>query len=168
MHFFFQAEDGIRGLVRSRGLGDVYKRQAQIRGKRAAHHGFVFNREDGDPFVRRHGRMLLGVDALCLRTPRRPARRFLVEPLGGGAMFRLPVPALRAPVYLFGPVASERGRGWTRTALSEMPKVCRTKRCAFVSCRHFRCLSHFKRCAGGRPDAAPGRPAREQNPGARD
>ena len=36
--FFFQAEDGIRDLVRSRGLGDVYKRQglhksmAEIRG----------------------------------------------------------------------------------------------------------------------------------------
>ena len=27
--FFFQAEDGIRGLVRSRGLGDVYKRQGR-------------------------------------------------------------------------------------------------------------------------------------------
>ena len=27
--FFFQAEDGIRDLVRSRGLGDVYKRQFQ-------------------------------------------------------------------------------------------------------------------------------------------
>ena len=27
--FFFQAEDGIRYLVRSRGLGDVYKRQSQ-------------------------------------------------------------------------------------------------------------------------------------------
>ena len=27
MCFFFQAEDGIRDLVRSRGLGDVYKRQ---------------------------------------------------------------------------------------------------------------------------------------------
>ena len=27
--FFFQAEDGIRDLVRSRGLGDVYKRQIQ-------------------------------------------------------------------------------------------------------------------------------------------
>ena len=27
MSFFFQAEDGIRDLVRSRGLGDVYKRQ---------------------------------------------------------------------------------------------------------------------------------------------
>ena len=28
--FFFQAEDGIRDLVRSRGLGDVYKRQVVI------------------------------------------------------------------------------------------------------------------------------------------
>ena len=27
---FFQAEDGIRGLVRSRGLGDVYKRQPDV------------------------------------------------------------------------------------------------------------------------------------------
>ena len=27
---FFQAEDGIRDLVRSRGLGDVYKRQGQV------------------------------------------------------------------------------------------------------------------------------------------
>ena len=30
--FFFQAEDGIRDLVRSRGLGDVYKRQLQGQG----------------------------------------------------------------------------------------------------------------------------------------
>ena len=29
--FFFQAEDGIRDLVRSRGLGDVYKRQRSKR-----------------------------------------------------------------------------------------------------------------------------------------
>ena len=29
--FFFQAEDGIRDLVRSRGLGDVYKRQVLTR-----------------------------------------------------------------------------------------------------------------------------------------
>ena len=29
--FFFQAEDGIRDLVRSRGLGDVYKRQSGYR-----------------------------------------------------------------------------------------------------------------------------------------
>ena len=32
MFFFFQAEDGIRDLVRSRGLGDVYKRQGLRRG----------------------------------------------------------------------------------------------------------------------------------------
>ena len=34
--FFFQAEDGIRDLVRSRGLGDVYKRQGVIHAQRAA------------------------------------------------------------------------------------------------------------------------------------
>ena len=28
--YFFQAEDGIRDVERSRGLGDVYKRQNQI------------------------------------------------------------------------------------------------------------------------------------------
>ena len=31
--FFFQAEDGIRDLVRSRGLGDVYKRQLDVDGE---------------------------------------------------------------------------------------------------------------------------------------
>jgi len=31
--FFLQAEDGIRDLVRSRGLGDVYKRQSGQRGR---------------------------------------------------------------------------------------------------------------------------------------
>ncbi len=36
MFFFFQAEDGIRDLVRSRGLGDVYKRQS------LAHRGVLF------------------------------------------------------------------------------------------------------------------------------
>ena len=34
--FFFQAEDGIRDLVRSRGLGDVYKRQDLILSSREA------------------------------------------------------------------------------------------------------------------------------------
>ena len=29
LFFLFQAEDGIRDLVRSRGLGDVYKRQLE-------------------------------------------------------------------------------------------------------------------------------------------
>ena len=31
LFFVFQAEDGIRDLVRSRGLGDVYKRQTLAR-----------------------------------------------------------------------------------------------------------------------------------------
>ena len=31
----FQAEDGIRDLVRSRGLGDVYKRQANVLDKKS-------------------------------------------------------------------------------------------------------------------------------------
>ena len=31
--FFFQAVDGIRDLVRSRGLGDVYKRQGRDPGR---------------------------------------------------------------------------------------------------------------------------------------
>ena len=35
LFFFFQAEDGIRDLVRSRGLGDVYKRQELERLKKA-------------------------------------------------------------------------------------------------------------------------------------
>ena len=35
--FFFQAEDGIRDLVRSRGLGDVYKRQGVPWGKPYSH-----------------------------------------------------------------------------------------------------------------------------------
>ena len=42
--FFFQAEDGIRDLVRSRGLGDVYKRQVdEIEGDQEDHGG-----EDAD------------------------------------------------------------------------------------------------------------------------
>ena len=41
MVFFFQAEDGIRDLVRSRGLGDVYKRQEYD--KCIAKYGDTFN-----------------------------------------------------------------------------------------------------------------------------
>ena len=41
--FFFQAEDGIRDLVRSRGLGDVYKRQGYYNPVGYAHDGYVNN-----------------------------------------------------------------------------------------------------------------------------
>mgnify|MGYP003381647179 CR=1 FL=1 len=40
--FFFQAEDGIRDLVRSRGLGDVYKRQSY---KFVVYFPFIFWRQ---------------------------------------------------------------------------------------------------------------------------
>ena len=44
MFFFFQAEDGIRDLVRSRGLGDVYKRQVPDKATAA---GVVVQKEGG-------------------------------------------------------------------------------------------------------------------------
>ena len=40
--FFFQAEDGIRGLVRSRGLGDVCKRQLVPASSPIAQRGHLF------------------------------------------------------------------------------------------------------------------------------
>ena len=43
---FFQAEDGIRDLVRSRGLGDVYKRQVVKRNPEAGVGANSFNKED--------------------------------------------------------------------------------------------------------------------------
>ena len=39
--FFFQAEDGIRDLVRSRGLGDVYKRQVRTEPLSEIHWRFI-------------------------------------------------------------------------------------------------------------------------------
>ena len=45
LFFFFQAEDGIRDLVRSRGLGDVYKRQCEETAD--AGKGFCRRRRDG-------------------------------------------------------------------------------------------------------------------------
>ena len=50
---FFQAEDGIRDLVRSRGLGDVYKRQGVQRGTVGRSHPRLRDhaRADGLPVV---------------------------------------------------------------------------------------------------------------------
>ena len=53
---FFQAEDGIRDLVRSRGLGDVYKRQLRGTGPPNvilyARRKRVWARRDGDRLPR--------------------------------------------------------------------------------------------------------------------
>ena len=52
--FFFQAEDGIRDLVRSRGLGDVYKRQV-LGGPAAQQHRHLV-----EQLVARHEEAVLG------------------------------------------------------------------------------------------------------------
>ena len=69
MCFFFQAEDGIRDLVRSRGLGDVYKRQSEPH--RTRHQlpdrrdDLVLHRHPGrpDPQERHRGCLLYTSDA---------------------------------------------------------------------------------------------------------
>ena len=78
--FFFQAEDGIRGLVRSRGLGDVYKRQVD--------QGAV--RDHLHQAVQAHGRVdhpreeeRLGQRAVCLLYTSDAADDPLCVDLGG-------------------------------------------------------------------------------------
>ena len=68
--FFFQAEDGIRDLVRSRGLGDVYNRQAEILEKlpdeafarEGVHNRFeMFVNDRFEQIRQRYAKMLRGV-----------------------------------------------------------------------------------------------------------
>ena len=57
LYFFVQAEDGIRDLVRSRGLGDVYKRQAETGDAGGTIRGAAAGRDVGEPRAGlRHGR----------------------------------------------------------------------------------------------------------------
>ena len=61
LFFFFQAEDGIRDLVRSRGLGDVYKRQIE---------SYLATRTPDDPI---HSAVALGADHFAVIDPQAPA-----------------------------------------------------------------------------------------------
>ena len=67
--FFFQAEDGIRDLVRSRGLGDVYKRQegesesSQVRGIVQSSAHSLAHRRHGETGERLHDCLLYTSDA---------------------------------------------------------------------------------------------------------
>ena len=54
--FFFQAEDGIRDLVRSRGLGDVYKRQLLIVSCPAPSRDLAARTRDNDHMLKDAGR----------------------------------------------------------------------------------------------------------------
>ena len=62
--FFFQAEDGIRDLVRSRGLGDVYKRQPY--GYVDVEKDLVFTREEVATFGSNQQVYNWGIYALSL------------------------------------------------------------------------------------------------------
>ena len=64
--FFFQAEDGIRDLVRSRGLGDVYKRQGWVYAAGALISGGLFLAEAH----RLHRHAVLGAAQTVLRPMR--------------------------------------------------------------------------------------------------
>ena len=61
--FVFQAEDGIRDLVRSRGLGDVYKRQAH---ERTIDEHVTHFCQDGERRRQDEGRVLLPFHQGCL------------------------------------------------------------------------------------------------------
>ena len=78
--FFFQAEDGIRDLVRSRGLGDVYKRQVQGRAGHLLHRVRSHRRES----AYREPRADHGADAhACLLYTSDAADDLLCVDLGG-------------------------------------------------------------------------------------
>ena len=61
--FFFQAEDGIRDLVRSRGLGDVYKKQHEARQADVGFEILVVGRSDDFGL---HGALEIGDFFGCL------------------------------------------------------------------------------------------------------
>ena len=64
--FFFQAEDGIRDLVRSRGLGDVYKRQVQLGGQELAR-AVTDVAHAGDALAHGGVRLVVDVDKFTLQ-----------------------------------------------------------------------------------------------------
>ena len=79
---FFQAEDGIRDLVRSRGLGDVYKRQVFV----GRAHSLPFGQGEGvkvfDGVVSEHGEVGQWVSICLLYTSDAADERSSVD-LGG-------------------------------------------------------------------------------------
>ena len=77
---FLQAEDGIRVLVRSRGLGDVYKRQDRSRGRAQQPHDGVDQLELAVAFDAGHAHQLAG--ACLLSTSDAADQRSSVD-LGG-------------------------------------------------------------------------------------
>ena len=89
--FFFQAEDGIRDLVRSRGLGDVYKRQVFIMGLMTESLGGYLTHLPAMSF--RTG-ALSGHDWICLLYTSDAADDLLCVDLGGRRLIKKKKPTL--------------------------------------------------------------------------
>ena len=64
MFFFFQAEDGIRYLVRSRGLGDVYKRQTETSVQLLREFERTGDSVPFEAFMRRHAAMVYALSLI--------------------------------------------------------------------------------------------------------
>ena len=97
--FFFQAEDGIRDLVRSRGLGDVYKRQVPVQPAGAATYvsvmsstaGFAYGEDPSVLYVKTKRTVVpaKAVRSICGRA---------VKPVSNGVVYvARTVPAGRVP-----------------------------------------------------------------------
>mgnify|MGYP003380626241 CR=1 FL=1 len=63
---FFQAEDGIRDLVRSRGLGDVYKRQGLVRSNQKTHNKLKIIEEERPVGIQIYGSSIESMVGLSL------------------------------------------------------------------------------------------------------
>ena len=86
---FFQAEDGIRDLVRSRGLGDVYKRQGYISYvENNAMESYAFGRLSPDLHIYRINNY---VD-ICLLYTSDAADDLLCVDLGGRRIIKKTIP----------------------------------------------------------------------------
>ena len=83
--FFFQAEDGIRYLVRSRGLGDVYKRQLY---KVADRDGMYVVVQPSGSIVFRYDYRMNGRRETCLLYTSDAADDLLCVALGGSRILK--------------------------------------------------------------------------------
>ena len=77
--FFFQAEDGIRDLVRSRGLGDVYKRQLWYGAGSVAQQAQLLSLKSADT----------ASPVLVMRPGRRAPALFCLHTIGGLSLIHI-------------------------------------------------------------------------------
>ena len=123
--FFFQAEDGIRDLVRSRGLGDVYKRQPLTNNGELRRGDLVF--WQGHVGVMRDGATLLHANGCLLYTSDAADERSSVD-LGGRRIIKKKKiantgqPATTHTHYAYTTLAGRSARTY-RTKRTTTPRI---------------------------------------------